>query len=86
MSTATRTDTTSPALPAAESHDLIRVQGARVNNREDISVDIPKRRLTVFTGVPSSGQRSVLATARPPSSPEVKRPGLTRRMEELRNG
>ena len=35
----------------ADSHDLIRVQGARVNNLKDVSVEIPKRRLTVFTGV-----------------------------------
>ena len=41
MSTATRTDTPSPALPSADSHDLIRVQGARVNNLKDISLEIP---------------------------------------------
>jgi len=35
----------------ADSHDLIRVQGARENNLKDVSVEIPKRRLTVFTGV-----------------------------------
>jgi hypothetical protein len=49
MSMATRTDTQSPALHVADSQDLIRVQGARVNNRKDVSVEIPKRRLTVFT-------------------------------------
>ena len=36
---------------AADSHDLIRVQGARENNLKDVSVEIPKRRLTVFTGI-----------------------------------
>jgi len=41
MSMATRTDTQSPALHAADSHDLIRVQGARVNNLKDVSVEIP---------------------------------------------
>src|SRR6201746_69763 len=40
---------------AADRHDLIRVQGARVNNLKDVSVEIPKRRLTVFTGVAGSG-------------------------------
>ena len=50
MSTATRTDTHSPTRHTADSHDLIRVQGARVNNLKDVSIEIPKRRLTVFTG------------------------------------
>ncbi|MFJ6164809.1 ATP-binding cassette domain-containing protein [Micromonospora orduensis] len=45
---------------AADSHDLIRVQGARVNNLRDVSVDIPKRRLTVFTGVSGSGKSSLV--------------------------
>src|SRR6476620_2411568 len=44
----------------ADSHDLIRVVGARVNNRKDVSVDIPKRRLTVFTGVSGSGKSSLV--------------------------
>src|SRR5262245_42955969 len=44
----------------ADSHDLIRVQGARVNNLKDVSVDIPKRRLTVFTGVSGSGKSSLV--------------------------
>jgi excinuclease UvrABC ATPase subunit len=50
----------SSQLPAADSHDLIRVQGARVNNLKDVSVEIPKRRLTVFTGVSGSGKSSLV--------------------------
>jgi excinuclease UvrABC ATPase subunit len=53
-------DTRSPAPHAADSHDLIRVQGARVNNLKDISVEIPKRRLTAFTGVSGSGKSSLV--------------------------
>ncbi len=60
MSMATRTDMQSPALHVADSHDLIRVQGARVNNLSDVSVEIPKRRLTVFTGVSGSGKSSLV--------------------------
>jgi excinuclease UvrABC ATPase subunit len=60
MSTATKTDTQSLALRVADSHDLIRVQGARVNNLKDVSVEIPKRRLTVFTGVSGSGKSSLV--------------------------
>ena len=60
MSKATRTNTQSPALHAADSHDLIRVHGARVNNLKDVSVEIPKRRLTVFTGVSGSGKSSLV--------------------------
>ncbi|MFZ4841281.1 ATP-binding cassette domain-containing protein [Mycetocola saprophilus] len=45
---------------AADSHDLIRVIGARENNLKDVSVDIPKRRLTVFTGVSGSGKSSLV--------------------------
>ena len=45
---------------AADLHDLIRVQGARVNNLKDVSVEIPKRRLTVFTGVSGSGKSSLV--------------------------
>ena len=47
-------------LPLADRHDLIRVHGARVNNLQDISVEIPKRRLTVFTGVSGSGKSSLV--------------------------
>src|SRR5687767_12667691 len=50
----------SSARHAADSHDLIRVQGARENNLKDISVEIPKRRLTVFTGVSGSGKSSLV--------------------------
>ena len=60
MSKATRTDTQSPALHVADRHDLIRVQGARVNNLKDVSVELPKRRLTVFTGVSGSGKSSLV--------------------------
>ncbi|AEF40796.1 ATP-binding cassette domain-containing protein [Hoyosella subflava] len=49
-----------PARHAADSHDLIRVHGARENNLKDISVEIPKRRLTVFTGVSGSGKSSLV--------------------------
>jgi excinuclease UvrABC ATPase subunit len=45
---------------AADNHDLIRVQGARVNNLKNVSVEIPKRRLTVFTGVSGSGKSSLV--------------------------
>ncbi|HEY7830439.1 MAG TPA: hypothetical protein VIC06_07735 [Solirubrobacteraceae bacterium] len=60
MSMAKRTDTQSSALHAADSHDLIRVQGTRVNNLKDVSVEIAKRRLTVFTGVSGSGKSSLV--------------------------
>ncbi|MFF7245816.1 ATP-binding cassette domain-containing protein [Embleya sp. NPDC008237] len=57
---AKRTDSQSPAPHVADSHDLIRVHGARVNNLKDVSVEIPKRRLTVFTGVSGSGKSSLV--------------------------
>ena len=60
MSPATRTDTESREPHAADSHDMIRVQGARENNLKDVSVEIPKRRLTVFTGVSGSGKSSLV--------------------------
>src|ERR1700689_1623727 len=46
--------------PRSDSHDVIRVHGARVNNLKDISVEIPKRRLTVFTGISGSGKSSLV--------------------------
>src|SRR6187200_2612394 len=54
------TTTSSAESHVADSHDLIRVQGARVNNLKDVSVEIPKRRLTVFTGVSGSGKSSLV--------------------------
>jgi excinuclease UvrABC ATPase subunit len=60
MSTTTKTEAPPPALHAADTHDMIRVQGARVNNLKDISIEIPKRRLTVFTGVSGSGKSSLV--------------------------
>ncbi len=47
-------------MHAADSHDLIRVQGARENNLKDVSVELPKRRLTAFTGVSGSGKSSLV--------------------------
>jgi excinuclease UvrABC ATPase subunit len=52
--------TRSPAPPAADSHDLIRVHGARENNLKDVDIELPKRRLTVFTGVSGSGKSSLV--------------------------
>jgi excinuclease UvrABC ATPase subunit len=60
MSTATKAHTQSPGPHVGDQHDLIRVQGARVNNLRDVSVEIPKRRLTVFTGVSGSGKSSLV--------------------------
>ncbi|CRK59414.1 Excinuclease ABC subunit A paralog of unknown function [Alloactinosynnema sp. L-07] len=57
---AARADTRSSAQHVADSHDLIRVHGARVNNLKDVSVELPKRRLTVFTGVSGSGKSSLV--------------------------
>ena len=54
------TETSSPEPHVADSHDLIRVQGARENNLKDVNVEIPKRRLTVFTGVSGSGKSSLV--------------------------
>jgi excinuclease UvrABC ATPase subunit len=60
MSMATRPETQSAEPHAADSHDLIRVHGARENNLKDVSIEIPKRRLTVFTGVSGSGKSSLV--------------------------
>ncbi|MFE5394605.1 ATP-binding cassette domain-containing protein [Streptomyces sp. NPDC056568] len=60
MSSARRTDTRQAAAHVADSHDLIRVHGARENNLKDVSIEIPKRRLTVFTGVSGSGKSSLV--------------------------
>jgi excinuclease UvrABC ATPase subunit len=57
---AARTDTPLTGPNAAVSHELIRVHGARQNNLKDVSVEIPKRRLTVFTGVSGSGKSSLV--------------------------
>ncbi|MEV5346305.1 excinuclease ABC subunit UvrA [Streptomyces achromogenes] len=61
MSMTTRTDDAPvPAPHAADSHELIRVHGARENNLRNVTVEIPKRRLTVFTGVSGSGKSSLV--------------------------
>ncbi|CAN5755519.1 excinuclease ABC subunit UvrA [soil metagenome] len=60
MSKAPSTDTKASAPHVADSHDLIRVHGARVNNLKDINLELPKRRLTVFTGVSGSGKSSLV--------------------------
>ncbi len=57
---AAKTGGRSPAPHVADSHGLIRVHGARVNNLKDVSVELPKRRLTVFTGVSGSGKSSLV--------------------------
>ena len=57
---ATGADRQPPTRHAADSHDLIRVQGARENNLKDVSLELPKRRLTVFTGVSGSGKSSLV--------------------------
>ena len=59
-STAKSTASKSTSRHVADSRDLIRVQGARENNLKDVSVEIPKRRLTVFTGVSGSGKSSLV--------------------------
>jgi excinuclease UvrABC ATPase subunit len=60
MSTARRTQTQPPARHVAQGHDVIRVHGGRENNLKDVSVEIPKRQLTVFTGVSGSGKSSLV--------------------------
>ncbi len=56
----TSRDGSAPAVTAADSHEVIRVTGARENNLKNISIEIPKRRLTVFTGVSGSGKSSLV--------------------------
>jgi excinuclease UvrABC ATPase subunit len=60
METTMSTDTRAPGLHVADSHEMIRVHGARENNLKDVSIEIPKRRLTVFTGVSGSGKSSLV--------------------------
>jgi len=60
MNTATRSSHRSQASHIADSHGMIRVHGARENNLKDVSVELPKRRLTVFTGVSGSGKSSLV--------------------------
>ncbi|MFY0408813.1 ATP-binding cassette domain-containing protein [Solicola sp. PLA-1-18] len=60
MSRASTTDERSSEPHAADRHDLIRVHGARVNNLRDVDLELPKRRLTVFTGVSGSGKSSLV--------------------------
>src|SRR6187431_2919123 len=60
MAKGTRTQQPAAAQHAADRHDVIRVHGARVNNLKDVSVEIPKRRLTAFTGVSGSGKSSLV--------------------------
>jgi len=74
MGIATRGGGPSAELHVADSHELIRVVGARVNNLKDVSIEIPKRRLTVFTGVSGSGKSSLVFGA-----PGRVRPPLSRR-------
>jgi excinuclease ABC A subunit len=59
-SMATRTETQSAAPDVADRHEVIRVHGARQNNLKDVNVEIPKRRLTLFTGVSGSGKSSLV--------------------------
>ncbi|MFJ6071801.1 ATP-binding cassette domain-containing protein [Streptomyces sp. NPDC093065] len=60
MSSAKRPGTQGPGSHVADGHDRIRVHGARENNLKDVSIDIPKRRLTVFTGISGSGKSSLV--------------------------
>ena len=58
--TSTTADAAASTRHPADSHDLIRVQGARENNLKDVTLELPKRRLTVFTGVSGSGKSSLV--------------------------
>ena len=60
MMTGATTSSTPSSAHVADRHDRIRVHGARVNNLKDISIELPKRRLTVFTGVSGSGKSSLV--------------------------
>ncbi|MFE2294138.1 ATP-binding cassette domain-containing protein [Streptomyces sp. NPDC059452] len=60
MSKAERAGSQATAQPVADSHEVIRVHGARENNLKDVDIEIPKRRLTVFTGVSGSGKSSLV--------------------------
>ncbi|MBO0846073.1 MAG: excinuclease ABC subunit UvrA [Nocardioides sp.] len=60
MEAPTMSPSARPATHTADSHDVIRVHGARVNNLKDVSIEIPKRRLTAFTGVSGSGKSSLV--------------------------
>jgi excinuclease UvrABC ATPase subunit len=60
MSRPTRPETRPPAPHVADSHEVIRVRGARENNLKDVCIELPKRRLTVFTGVSGSGKSSLV--------------------------
>src|SRR3954466_14528184 len=60
MSTAASADVGSHLVHAGDSHDIIRVHGARENNLKNVDVELPKRRLTVFTGVSGSGKSSLV--------------------------
>lgn len=60
MSKAGKTGSQAAAQPVADSHEVIRVHGARENNLKDVDIEIPKRRLTVFTGVSGSGKSSLV--------------------------
>src|SRR5689334_23561399 len=60
MATKTTSKPARSTQHVADSHDRIRVHGARVNNLKDLSVELPKRRLTVFTGVSGSGKSSLV--------------------------
>ena len=66
MSTATTTGTQTSIPQDPDAHDVIRVQGARANNLQDVSVEIPKRRLTVFTGVSGISTGALHRTIRLP--------------------
>ena len=56
----TERDGRAPTSYVADAHDVIRVHGARVNNLKDVTLDLPKRRLTAFTGVSGSGKSSLV--------------------------